>query len=156
SADTRIRITRNSIFSRYGIWFEVSRELVFDKGNVAAPAHINASDNVFDTNLAVVRFEQSTPLQSSQAEALVHRVLDWSEQRNLYAVGASSVQWSVSGAVQPFKGPKSLAEWNQLWKGRGTDLLEDRVRYQAGDLLGKLEATPEQLTPNDFHLREGS
>jgi hypothetical protein len=156
SADTRIRVTRNSMFSRYGIWFEVSRELDFAKTNAVKPAHVDASDNVFDTNLAILRFEHGTPLEAPEAEALVHRLLDWSEQRNLYAVGSTSVQWSVSGAVQPFKGPASIAEWNHLWKGRGTDSLENRIRYQGGDLLGKLEATPEQLTPNDFHLREGS
>src|SRR5262249_24356462 len=62
----------------------------------------------------------------------------------------------VMSKVQATQGPKSLAEWSRFWGTEGADLLEGRVRYQGGELVGKLEATPEKLTPDDVRLRPDS
>jgi len=161
AGDQRIRLTRNTLVTGYGVWFQVGRELAPAKeGGDARPIRVDASENVFDTSSVVLNlelsYERRRPLEAPEAVAVAHRVLDWRDQRTLYAVGGGSVQWSLRAVAQPVEGPKSLAEWKQFWGTGGAELSEGRIRYQGGDLVGRLRAAPDRLTPDDFRLRPDS
>jgi hypothetical protein len=84
-------------------------------------------------------------------------MLDWRDRGNLYAPGASLLLWNEPPkGVSRQIGPESLADWKRLWASGDGDAVEGRVKYQGGDLLAKLRAEPEKLTPEDFRLRPDS
>src|SRR5262249_49560 len=47
-------------------------------------------------------------------------------------------------------------DWKKFWSAPGAELTEGTIRFRGGDLLMKLAATPEKLTPEDFRLRPDS
>ena len=81
-------------------------------------------------------------------------LLDWQGRGNLY--GDHLLAWCVGSKRIPPHGPQSLADWKQFWKSSETGSLQGRVRYQGGDLLSRVAATPETITPEDFRLRPDS
>jgi hypothetical protein len=128
-------------------------------GGSEPPVRIEASGNVFATLGSLVNLEQSQPkpLSATEAEAALRRLLAWQGRGNLYSLDQAflslTVQWKP---LEPATPVKSLADWKRFWGGAEVDSLEGRVRCHGGNLLTKLRATPEKLTPDDFRLRPNS
>jgi hypothetical protein len=156
--DKRIRLTRNTFRSnRYGLWLHLSREVADPQViETLSALQIDAADNIFDTGSRFLNFEGSQPRDAAAAEALLRRLLDWRDRRNLFGGGRSSIQWSVQAATQPISGPGNLVDWSRFWGSESSDVMDGNVRYVGGDLLAKLQSTPEKLMPDDFRLRSDS
>jgi hypothetical protein len=95
------------------------------------------------------------------AEEQLLRLLDWRDRGNVYHKGSTSVDWTVlphvfePAAVLPLVG-ETPADWRKLWKDPQAALTDGRIRYQGGDVLARVIATPDQLRPEDFRLRPDS
>jgi hypothetical protein len=94
--------------------------------------------------------------ESAEAEAMLLRLLGWQGERNLFAAGSTSVWWYADTKQQPLHGPTSLEEWKGFWGTAEADSLEGRVRFRGGNLLTRTGAALDQLTPQDFRLRDDS
>jgi len=129
------------------------------------PLHVEASANVLDGRRLLWFAQEPASLAGgaapapADAEAMLHRMLAWRDRGNLYRAGGTSVVWCIESAVPratfPLAG-KSPSDWKRFWNDPQAELTEGRIRYQGGDLLAKLAATPEQLTPEDYRLRADS
>ena len=88
------------------------------------------------------------------------RLLDWHGQRNVYSVRRGYVALSVGKhgeQLLPLATPiETLKDWNRFLNAEDADSLEGQARYQGGSLQAKTRTAVEQLTPEDFRLREGS
>jgi hypothetical protein len=118
-------------------------------GSANKPLRVKASANIFDSH-AVLAFhhnEKPKPLRGAAAGALIARLLDWREERHLYAPGASAVTWNFVA-----HGPKDLGEWNRFWRLTDSGSREGRARYQGGDLKSTLALAPETIMPEEFRL----
>jgi hypothetical protein len=157
-----ISLTRNTIvgpqFPAVGFNVLMTPNLV-EGGPAIQPLQLKTSANIFDAE-SVLMFDQQikklAPLKGEAAEAFLLRFVDWREERNLYVPGATTVTWGVNYMTVAAHGPKGLANWNRFWRQADTGSLEGRVRYQGGNVLGKLSLTPEKLTPEDVRLRPDS
>jgi len=154
-----IRVVHNTMVGSGGllnaVLFREASALL--TGRPEPPVRVEAAGNLFDARGYHMNFEQSQPkpLPAAEAEAALRRLLAWQGRGNLYAADRAllslTVQWK---GLEPRV--KSLADWKQFWGGAEVDSLEGRIRYQGGNLLTKLRATPEKLTPEDFRLRADS
>jgi len=156
-----LRVVRNTMIVR----FSAFTPTLFPEGSALLTGRpeplvrVEASGNVFDTLGSQMQFDQAqpNPLPAAEAETALRRLLAWQGRGNLYTSDQPflglSVQWKP---LEPATAVKSLADWKQFWNGAEVDSMEGRVRYQGGDLLTKLVATPEKLTPEDFRLRPDS
>jgi serine/threonine protein kinase len=128
-------------------------------GPALRPLRVEAAANIFDADSVLAldqQIEKLEPLKGAEAEAFLRRLLDWREERNLYAPGTTTVTWEVNyNYVEPH-GPKNMAEWNRFWRQADTGSVEGRVRYQGGNLIARAAVAPEKLTPEDFRLRPDS
>jgi hypothetical protein len=154
-----IRLAHNTVVrpTWQVLWLGLhSREKVPPAGVGMQPVRAKASGNIFDVYpYSVLGFDQEfqkQALRGGEAEALLLRLLDWREERNLYAPGTSRVAWAHEAA----HGPKNLAEWNRFWRQADTGSLEGSVRYQGGNLKARAAFAPEKITPEDFRLRPDS
>jgi serine/threonine protein kinase len=134
----------------------------FGQAPAVKPIRLDVSGTVLDIP-RILGFDQVTPatdktsvLEPADAEATLARLLEWRGQRNLYATGSTVVKLAVDRKDQPQRGPTSFEEWKKYWGSVDVDSLEDRPRFQGGDLLSRLAAAPEKLTPDDFRLRADS
>jgi serine/threonine protein kinase len=170
---TSVRLTRNTLVSRHYVVLlhvylppkDLEKEL--EKHGAVEPTRVEASGNVFDASSVLwyrqdaSRARASAPggaPQPADAEALLLRLLAWHDRGNVYREGSASADWWfewVKQTVFPRAG-RSPADWRKFWKAPGAELTEGPIRYQGGDLLTKLAATPEKLTPEDFRLRPDS
>jgi hypothetical protein len=123
---------------------------------------VGASGTVFDTTELLVMNEAGPFLtrlrpQPEDAKALLLRMLAWRDRDNLYAPGGSVVLWNSppEGVTREF-GPRNLADWKKHWAAGGGDAVEGRVKYRGGDLVARVLAAPDKLTPDDFRLRPDS
>jgi hypothetical protein len=167
---TSVRLTRNTLVSRhYTVLLHVfpppkDLEKDLEKRGAVEPIRVEASGNVFDAS-SVLWYRQDAnpraPLPASafgEGEALLLRLLAWHDRGNVYREGSASVDWWfewVKHTLLPRAG-RSPADWKKFWNAPGAELTEGTIRYQGGDLLTKLAADPEKLTPEDFRLRPDS
>jgi serine/threonine protein kinase len=159
-----VQLTRNTILTNYwgGVWLQEQQMAPRTENMNQRPTllSIKTSGNIIDAS-CVFQFEQWPPekvLPSREAEAYVARVVDWSGKRNLYAGGDLLFRLNTSGAgfVDAANPVKNLEDWRRFWGTEEINSLEGRVRYQGGNLRARLEASAEQLTPEDFRLRADS
>jgi hypothetical protein len=158
-----VRLTRNTWRTRMGgIWFNHAFAIARgpkDLNERPRLLSVYASGNVVDTDF-VFRFSQFPPDKAqlpSDLEKYVAHVVDWIGERNLY-VGLDHMfglypQEEFAATLRPVR---TLADWNRFWQTGEAGSTEGRVRYHGGDLLTRLEASSERLTPEDFRLRPDS
>jgi hypothetical protein len=124
----------------------------------ANATHCIGSDGCALLRVGQIHLERS--LAAREAEDLLHALVDLHEERNVYTTGtrmlhhgrASQAGFSWLVASQA----KDLADWNRFWTQTGTGSMEGDVRFEGGDLLQRTLTNPQQLTPGDFRLPEGS
>jgi len=96
---------------------------------------------------------------------LLTRLMAWREEQNLYRKGMTfqtirrppvpgKPELGETDEVLP--AGRTLAGWLRLWKAGDSGSLQGVIRYEGGNVLAKLEATPERVTPADFRLRPDS
>jgi len=156
-------LSRNTLVtdSCQAIFLGVGSELEqLQQSPAAKPIGLEATGNIFDTN-KVLQFgemrSRPMPLELDEAESTFRRVLAWNGRENVYRAGRHfSLGWSYHDEARPSHGPMDLEGWKQFWNSPETGSVEDRVRYQGGDLLARLADGTEKLTPEDFRLRADS
>jgi hypothetical protein len=92
-------------------------------------------------------------LPADAAAALLPRVVEWREDRNLHGENAGLLL--LSGDLKTLPGGqrlRTLADWQRLWSLKGTSSLLGRVRFRGGDVAHEAYVTPRQVTPGDFAL----
>jgi hypothetical protein len=140
--------------------YPVQPEEFAEKGS--GRVRVDASGTIFDTS-AVIMLNEVKPFlarvkpQPADARALSLRMLDWRDRGNLYSPGGSIVLWNAppEGVTREL-GLRNLADWKKHWAAGDADAVEGRVKYHGGDLLARVLAAPEKLTPDDFRLRPDS
>ena len=146
-----VRLTRNTVLST-GAAMQVWEG--------CTPSRLETADNIFATPSTFSLTQLTRPdwkgARETDAEALLRRVVTWSEKRNMYAPGAASMHWTVDWQPEKPHGPTTLVDWNRYWKQTGTGSLEGRVSFAGGNLLAQRTSAPEKLTPDDFRLRPDS
>ena len=157
-----IRLTRNTFVSAGpSLSFWAMRRLDPDKEGGATPITLEASENVFDSQAELFRFDQgeqlvANPLPLPEAKALLQQLLGWRERGNLYPVGNSLLTWTVEPPpelreVTTLGELQTLEEWNSFWRQTETSSRVGRPLYKGAH--GK---PLDQVTPQDFRLRRDS
>jgi hypothetical protein len=116
---------------------------------------VEASGNVFDESLVHLQLALFNVVTSAGGKNFLTERAGWQGQRNLFAGAGDYLHGSGKG-LEAAKPIKSLANWKQFWGSAETGSIEGKVRYQGGNLLARLAAAPEKLTPEDFRLRPDS
>jgi len=157
-----VQLTRNTFRTRFGaFWFSQGLDKApspKDLDQRAKVLSIEASGNILDASF-VFQFVQEPPekrLPTSETASHLAHAVGWVGERNLYAVDGPFGFLNLATTVEPTTPVKNLVDWRQFWATAEANSIEGRVRYQGGDLLAKLVAAPEQLTPEDFRLRPDS
>jgi len=130
-------------------------------GEKEKPIQIETAGNILDASDAafLLHVEPDDNLKEArqphprEVEPILPNLVNWREERNLHA---APFRGAFVEPQQSLPALKSLADWQRFWKTAKADSLEGRVRYQGGDLLGKLQSSAETLTPDDFRLRPDS
>jgi hypothetical protein len=162
--DVSLRLTRNSLHGNSAIqfyFFETPlRGIGSDQGRVA-PIQIESAGNIFDVFHYGTQFgfDEADGIQPEEAKAGLRRIVAWKQQSDLFALRtapAAKIRANRKNRERFDAALLSLEEWKQFW-GLGEDaVIGGAVKYQGGDLPRRAESSPEQLTPDDFRLREGS
>ena len=116
---------------------------------------VDLSESLTDTNqLLGARWHKDAALSSlvgwSGADNVHNRVGIGPPDRQIAPIDAQG------GLADGVKGVNDLEAWRKFWDSPETGSIEGEIRYQGGDLAGRLTTAPEQITPEDFRLREGS
>jgi hypothetical protein len=143
------------------------------------PVQMNVSENLFDPiahpegNSSLLSLllppasyrKDAKPLSAEEAERLLPRLMAWREDRNLYCKGLvfqSFRRVKDPGGPEgefidePLPGCRTLAGWQRMWKAGDSGSVEGTIRYEGGDVLAKMTAAPERITPDGFRLRPDS
>jgi hypothetical protein len=125
------------------------------------PMRVSVERSIFDVVETVGFYnsplipEKETPQDVAEAEAAVRQVLDWRGQRNQFSPGSTRVNWFHAGKGTPL-GPQGLKQWQSYWPAGETNPQEDAAQFVGGNLASRPAAAFDDLTPQDFRLREGS
>ena len=108
--------------------------------------------------------DEGNPLHDAAAADAIPRLVSWCGTKNVHhrlgsrpPDGADSMIWwgSPTGA-EPVASVNDLASWRKFWGSPETGSIQSEIRYQGGDLAGRLTGGAEKLTPEDFRLRRDS
>jgi hypothetical protein len=166
SNDVAVQFTRNTFHTmvsplRLGLPDRSPLDFVGADGQVKL-LRFEAMGNIFDAREPLFEFGPRDPgdvLPPDATERCLANQFAWQGERNLYTVGGPFLTlgfFGKKGTREPAMPIKNLVEWKQFWRSPETGSIEGNVRYQGGDLLTKLAAAPEKLTPADFRLRADS
>jgi hypothetical protein len=108
---------------------------------------------------------EAKTLSAEQAERLLPRTMVWREERNLYREGMifqtmarvskpGKQERGASDEVLP--SGRRFADWQRVWKTGDSGSAEGVIRYEGGNVLARMEASPNRITPADFRLRPDS
>jgi hypothetical protein len=133
--ETSIQLTHDTTI---GAWpFVLVLDSLSDAMTTKRLMHVNAKECVFRGGSGVLHFSQSDrfvaqhrPLSNDQALALLPRLVQWTEQRNLYDV--RSQRYSNLGEV------KHVKDWEEFWKEKPTGSLQGQIRFKLGEPFGGL------------------
>jgi hypothetical protein len=99
-------------------------------------------------------------MQGVEAEALLRRLVAWSEEQNLFREGVPFLTLGVAarGEIQPTRPYQTLTDWNEFWGLKDTGS-HSGVSYADGDIRAKppqgagLESI--RLDAAEFRLKAG-
>jgi hypothetical protein len=125
-------------------------------GKPVVPLRIEAEETVFQVvgvlslNSASEKYPKGLPVEE-QRRALT-KIVQWRERDNAYGLAEDPFLTLRVPATGLLKG---LAEWNTFWGLKDTGSLQRSVLLR-GDLKALMREAPEDITPDDFRLLEGS
>jgi len=160
----RVRLRRNTFLATLGhVHLLFSPETVLElkhPNDAAGVMRVEASENLFHAGAVLAAGSTAGDKQHPPADLLplLGRRCEWKGERNVYAVDGSFARASLSldKDWEPLAEMKGLADWRRFWKTDEVGSVEGQIRYEGGDLLARLAAEPEMLTPEDFRLRPDS
>jgi len=118
---------------------------------VDSEANLLASAGVLRCDLNLKRAGQS--LTAEEGEKLLTQVAAWQERGSCYPLVPSLLLLSEQNkAMAPTRWRPAVADWEQIWSLKETQAEQGIPRFQGGDLLARLRADPNSLTPADFRL----
>ena len=163
--DVSLRLTRNSLHGMAAIQFYFFQTPLLATPDDQGPltrVQIESAGNIFD-NVGFgtqFGFNLADGIQPEEAKAGLRRIVEWKQQGDLFSLRNGSVlQIRANRASgERFTAAKvgSLEEWRQFWGLPENAVIGGTVQYRGGDLPRRAEVSPEQLTPEDFRLSEGS
>jgi hypothetical protein len=166
ASDVSIRLHKNTLVGD-GLTLVLWRNPNLPDGaDAAPPIRLDMSRNVtrFDPsfhNRGLLYFHQEKeiekPYSPAEAEILLSRLVQLNERQNLYQSSTHMLQlafgWKVlEGGTRA----RDLADWNRFWNQQNTGSTEGEIRFNGGELIRRVQAAPDQLTPDDFRLRQDS
>jgi hypothetical protein len=165
-ADVAVELTRNTLAveTPVGFFLDTLPAPRAPGGDAPAkPIRLKASGNLLDGQLQVLELRQGQDLlsragplgEARDAQALLGRLVAWSEQNNVYPEEVGLLGLYVK-SPQPLPAGKSLADWGHFWGVKDTAAVRGRVRYRGGALRSRAFSQLEQVTAGDFRLRAGS
>jgi hypothetical protein len=156
-----IQIKRSTVVPSLNLSLDVPLPVPPDARQAAQPIRLDISESVFGGpnvlgfDLPQQLFGKAAAPQPAEAKATLLRLLKWQGERNIFAAGSTSVWANQLGQHLP-PGSKGLEAWKRFWGGAEVDSLEGVLRFQGGNLLSRIYADLDQLTPGDFRLRADS
>jgi serine/threonine protein kinase/Flp pilus assembly protein TadD len=164
--DVSLRLTRNSLHGNAAIqfyFFQTPLRATPSDQESVAPVQIETAGNIFDNFQFGTQFgfDLADGIQPEEAKAGLRRIVDWNQQGDLFALrgGAPAAKIRAnqsSGERFTAANIYGLQDWTQFWGLPADVVIGGKVQYEGADLPRRAEASPEQLTPEDFRLREGS
>jgi Protein kinase domain len=165
TGNVTIQITRSTLASKFStLWFEqrCTPDAVLDEAQPPKPIRVEVSGTLFEGR-NVLGFQRDEDLpntagvsKSAEDETALLRLLQWQGENNLFATGSFFVDWKRNDKPQPPHGPKSLEDWKRFWAATEPGSQEGRLQFQGGNVIARLAADVDRLTPDDFRLRAGS
>jgi formylglycine-generating enzyme required for sulfatase activity/tRNA A-37 threonylcarbamoyl transferase component Bud32 len=118
---------------------------------------VNARENVVAAGGFSFGQDHDKPSATyGEAEALLKRLLQWTEQRNAYSEWLSIFLGKRGKPFDPKKEVLKLAEWETFWGIENTGSVQGRIVFQGGDLNTKAKDPSASLVPADFRLTKDS
>jgi Protein kinase domain len=174
AANRTTRIRRCSLVSCSPLFCHFYRTpKVLGSGQNATLLRVDVSGTLIDLSKVVhaswslASLDESHAFNSAAAEAAIRRLLDWRGADNVHhrlghgtpGPAEAMITWGVDqpGAAsgQVFE-IDNLARWRKFWHSAETRSIDGEIRYQGGDLAGRLASGAAKLTPKDFRLRPDS
>jgi hypothetical protein len=133
------------------VWVEVAKSLI-DSGQLLG-AHRNPGF-----------LDKGNPLHDATAEDAIPRLISWRGSDNVHhrlgngprGPADAMVWWGSLSGADPVAGVNDLVAWRKFWGSPETGSIQGEIRYQGGDLVGRLADRTAKLTPEDFRLRPDS
>jgi serine/threonine-protein kinase len=144
--DASIRLNSNTIVGSWPFVFVL--DSLPDPAVAKPPIKVTATENAIHGTAGIFHFAQSDRflaeerrLSNEQALMELARVVRWTEERNVYEVGASYMNLATIEHVK---------DWEQFWKADRTGSLQGTLRFKVGAPFGP------SLPPESFRLQSES
>jgi len=112
---------------------------------------VRSAGNVVDAPASFVFQDESDPPRDTSR---IRELLEWTDHENLFRINAGYLKvWTFPHELEPLP---TLAGWKEFWDQPEASISQGTIRYQGGELLGKLREFPELITAEDFRLRPDS
>jgi hypothetical protein len=158
---TKLRLNRNTLVCVEGIFATGPDDALADRlrdpaGKPVVPILIDVEENVWQTlNVLNVRsesekFPKGRPVEE-QRKALT-KLVQWRERGNAYGLAEEPF---LNLRVPPTGLLKNLTEWNAFWGLKDTGSLQGPIFFR-DDPMALMREVPEDITPDDFRLLDGS
>src|SRR5262249_6409143 len=96
---------------------------------------------------------------------LLPRLMTWRGEKNVYRnvrsllalrqlMDPSDPKKGIDDG--PLPGFRTLADWQRVWKASEIGSVQGEIRFEGGDVLTKMQTSPERMTAADFRLRPDS
>jgi hypothetical protein len=155
-----VKFTRNTFVVRTPIGLFVHTPLATAPETPAKAIRLVASSNLLDAQVQVMALSPThspltDPLKVNEAQALLKRLVAWSESKNVYPEAANLLGFYIESG-QPLLAGQNLADWNRFWGLADTAAARGDIRYRNGDLRSRALTQLEQVSAQDFRLADGS
>jgi hypothetical protein len=166
--DVSVRFHRNTVIGAPGHGFALGFAGIPELAGEDAPIRLECTDSLFHSDAALLRFrrymraEQATT--AAAPEELLHELIRWREQRNVYPRDVDLVQFSIESMPPDAIASReieltrfgNLSDWSRFWGMAETNSLQGRIQFQGADVLAKANIDPALLSPHDFRLLQSS
>ncbi len=141
-----------------------------DSGRTARLFRAEVTESLIDSGqlLGVHRnlgfLDKGNPLHDASAEDAIPCLVSWRGTKNVHhrlgngppVADDAMIWWGSPTGAAPVASVNDLVSWRRFWSSPETGSIQSEIRYQGGDLAGRLTGGVEKLTPEDFRLRPDS
>jgi hypothetical protein len=163
SKSTKLLLTHNTMLGTRSLRVILRENIDGPAGGGPKPLEAEGSGNLFRAPVSFNQWHTSLApgktLNSADAELALRRVVAWHESGNLYALpdGRDLLQLAGDYRDMPPNLPtQTIPQWKEFWASDAPASFRGTAKFEGGDLIAKLAATPEQVSSEDFRLLSNS